>query len=64
MKILDEHISDEQYGIGFLLGNEELRDEVEAILLEMVKDGTFEEISKKYFDTNVASEELLKKAEE
>ena len=50
MKILDESISSEQYGIGFLKGNEELRDQVQDVLKEMVKDGTFKSISEKWFD--------------
>jgi polar amino acid transport system substrate-binding protein len=52
--ILEEQISSEQYGIGFLKGNEELRDEVEATLMELVKDGTFAEISNKYFGYDVS----------
>lgn len=51
--ILDEEISTEQYGIGFLKGNESLRDEVESTLMEMVKDGTFAKISTKYFGEDV-----------
>ena len=43
-------LNDEQYGVGFKLGNEELRDKVEATLLELDADGTFEELSKKYFN--------------
>lgn len=52
--ILEDPISTEQYGIGFLKGNEVLRDEVENTLLEMVKDGTFAEISNKYFGYDVS----------
>lgn len=57
-KILDEQISTEQYGIGFLKGNEALRDKVQATLLEMVADGTFATISDKYFGYDVC---ILKK---
>lgn len=46
--ILDEEISKEQYGIGFKLGNEELRDQVWATLLEMEADGTVDTIADKY----------------
>lgn len=46
--ILDEKLATEQYGIGFLLGNDELKDQVEATLLEMADDGKFMEIAKKY----------------
>lgn len=42
--ILDEQIASEQYGIGFLLGNTNLKEQVETTLLEMVEDGTFNEI--------------------
>lgn len=43
--IMDELLATEQYGIGFLLGNEALRDEVEATLMEMLEDGSFAEIA-------------------
>lgn len=46
--ILGEYLSSEQYGVGFLLGNEELRDQVEATLMDMLEDGTFMEIAKKW----------------
>ena len=46
--IMDEKLATEQYGIGFLLGNDALKDQVEATLLEMVEDGKFMEIAKKY----------------
>ncbi len=38
----------EQYGVGFLLGNEELRDTVQSTLNEMAEDGTFMEIATKW----------------
>lgn len=53
--ILDEVISSEQYAIGFLKGNETLRDEVQDTLMEMVDDGTFAEISEKYFGYDVCT---------
>lgn len=46
--MLDEHVSTEQYGIGFKLGNTELRDVVQDTLLEMLDDGTFNEIAKEW----------------
>ena len=46
--ILEDVISKEQYGIGFKLGNEELRDQVWNTLLEMEADGTVDEIADKY----------------
>ena len=42
---LDLVLAAEQYGIGFKLGNTELRDTVEKTLMEMVKDGTFTKIA-------------------
>lgn len=51
--ILDEEISSEQYGVGFKLGNEELRDKVQATLEEMATDGTVAEIAEKYADFGV-----------
>lgn len=50
---LDEPLSTEQYGIGFKKGNEELKDQVQDTLLEMYKDGTFDEIAAKYTDYNL-----------
>lgn len=46
--MLDEYVSEEQYGIGFRLGNTELRDKVEETIQAMLKDGTFEEIAKSW----------------
>ena len=46
--ILEEPLALEQYGIGFYLGNEELKNQVEATLLEMAEDGKFMEIAEKY----------------
>ncbi len=47
-KILDETLNAEQYGIGFALGNEELRDQVNESLLELLDNGTFDELAEKY----------------
>ena len=52
--ILEQELASEQYGIGFLLGNESLKDAVEETLLEMVEDGTFDEIVEKYADFGMA----------
>lgn len=46
--ILEETISTEQYGVGFKKGNTELRDIVEATLMEMVEDGTFARIAEEW----------------
>lgn len=54
-EILDDHISTEQYGVGFYKENTALRDEVEGILMEMADDGTFAEISDKWFGLDVCT---------
>lgn len=46
--ILDEPIQSEQYGIGFKLGNEELRDQVWAEVLKLYEEGKVEELAEKY----------------
>lgn len=46
--MLEERLSSEEYGIGFRLGNTEVRDQVQTALLEMLADGTFEEIAEKW----------------
>lgn len=51
--ILEDQISSEKYAVGFRKGNEELRDQVQKTLKEMVADGTFAEISQKWFDADV-----------
>lgn len=48
--MLQQPLASEQYAIGFLLGNEELKNQVEETLLEMAEDGTFTEIAEKYSD--------------
>ena len=41
-------LATEQYGIGFLLGNEELRNKVQKTIDEMVADGTFMKIAEQW----------------
>ena len=48
--ILEEQVSTEQYAIGFKLGNEKLRNEVEETLLAMLEDGTFDTIVDRWAD--------------
>ena len=59
--ILEETLSSEQYGIGFLLGNDELKNQVEETLNEMVADGTFMEIAEKYSDFGLVESVCLGK---
>ncbi len=46
--MLEDKIRTEQYAVGFKLGNEELRDQVQATLDEMVEDGTFDKIAEEW----------------
>ena len=56
--MLDEAISTEQYAVGFLLGNTELRDAVNAELKKMAEDGTMMSIAKKYVDAGLVLDNL------
>lgn len=51
--IIEETLAAEEYGVGFLLGNEELRDKVQTALEEMAVDGKLAEISKKWFGSDI-----------
>lgn len=53
LKILDEPLTFEQYGIGFKKGNIDLRDQVQKTLDEMYKDGTVDKIAQKYGDYGI-----------
>lgn len=46
--MLEARLSSEEYGIGFKEGNTELRNQVQITLLEMLYDGTFGAIAKKW----------------
>lgn len=52
-KILDDSLSEEEYGVGFKKGNTELRDKVQSTLEEMAEDGTLQEVSEKWFSKDV-----------
>ena len=54
-KILDDSLSEEEYGVGFKKGNTELRDKVQATLEEMAADGTLKSISEKWFGEDVTT---------
>ena len=56
--MLEEPISTEQYAVGFLLGNTELRDAVNAELKKMADDGTMMQIAQKYVDAGLVLESL------
>ena len=46
--MLDEPVSTEQYAVGLLKGNYELRDKVQSTLIQMLEDGKFAEIAKEW----------------
>ena len=52
-RILDDNFGEEQYGIGFRKGDVALKDAIQGALNDMVKDGTFATISKKWFGHDV-----------
>lgn len=52
--ILDEALSSEHYGVGFLKGNTELRDQVQKTLKEMVADGTVKTLCEKYAEQGIS----------
>lgn len=52
-KILNKDISSEQYGVGFKLGNIELKDKVQKTLYDMLADGTIKKIAEKYKNYNL-----------
>ena len=58
--ILDQPISSEQYGVGFKLGNEELRNQVQATLDEMYADGTIQAIAENYTEYGVPGSLIVK----
>ena len=53
--VLDTPLSSEEYGIGFKLGNETLRNEVQKALEDMKADGTMKTISEKWFGKDVTT---------
>lgn len=54
-KVLDEVVGAEKFGVGFKLGNTELRDQVEATLIEMANDGKLAEISDNWFGKDITT---------
>lgn len=54
-KILDDSLSEEEYGVGFKKGNTELRDKVQGALKEMAADGTLAKISDEWFGEDVTT---------
>jgi polar amino acid transport system substrate-binding protein len=54
-KVLGEPVGAEQFGVGFKLGNTDLRDKVENTLLSMAEDGTLAEISESWFGKDITT---------
>ena len=54
-KILDDSLSEEEYGVGFKKGNTELIDKVQGALEEMAADGTLAKISDEWFGEDVTT---------
>jgi polar amino acid transport system substrate-binding protein len=57
--ILDEALTSEHYGVGFLKGNTSLRDKVQKTLKEMVADGTVETIADTYADQGISYDQWI-----
>ena len=53
--VLPDGLSPEEYAIGFRKNDQTLRDEVQKILSEMKADGTVEEISTKWFGSDITT---------
>ncbi|MBQ9388283.1 MAG: amino acid ABC transporter substrate-binding protein [Lachnospiraceae bacterium] len=51
--IVEEALSSEQYGVGFKLGNTELRDKINDALKQLTEDGTVAALAEKYEITDM-----------
>ena len=60
LAMLETPLASEQYGIGFKLGNTELKDAVQAALYKLFADGKVNEIAGKYADYNLDKSLCLK----
>ena len=54
-KKLEETLQEEEFGVGFLLGNKDLRDVVQETLEEMAEDGTLKSVSEKWFGEDITT---------
>ena len=55
LEVLAEALAAENYGVGFKLGNTELRDTVQKVLEEMAADGTMANISNEWFGEDITT---------
>lgn len=53
--VLDETLAAENYAVGFKMGNEALRDQIQEQLEAMAADGTLAKISEKWFDKDITT---------
>lgn len=54
-RVLDEVVGAEIFGVGFKLGNADLRDKVQDTLVEMAEDGTLAKISNDWFGKDITT---------
>lgn len=55
IKVLDEALADEEFAVGFKLGNNELRDKVNGALIELANEGKLKEVSEKWFNEDITT---------
>jgi ABC-type amino acid transport substrate-binding protein len=58
LEVVEAIDTDEKYGFAFSKDNPELTDAVNGVLAEIIADGTYEDIFKKYFPDNPVPEEF------
>ena len=58
LKVVQDIDTDEHYGFAFSPSNPELRDAVNAVLAQMIADGTYQEIFDKYFPPDSIPDEF------
>lgn len=54
-RVIDEALSEEEYAIGFKLGNTELAEKINGALEELAAEGKLAELSMKYFEEDITS---------
>lgn len=54
-RILSETLTDEDYGVGFRIGDDALKNKIEETLIAMSKDGKMAEISTKWFGGDITT---------
>ncbi len=54
-RVIDEALSEEEYAVGFKLGNTELAEKINGALEELAAEGKLSELSMKYFEEDITS---------